>query len=267
MRNIIDDQLDEIARENRIGLMTHVVVGYPTLAVTEKLIRTMARNYVDFIELQIPFSDPLADGTTIQNACEHALQNGTKVADAFAIARQLSHSIHIPLLFMAYFNTVYKYGVEKFCKDAAAAGVTGLIVPDAPLEAAEHEGFLAACKKYSLHNIITLSPTSSIERLEKNAKIASGFAYCMTRAGTTGARNILDPQIGAYLKTVRKYIKTPLAAGFGIAKHEHLEMLTPYANVAVIGSALINIIAASPSQEIEQNVEAFLRGLIHQQAL
>jgi tryptophan synthase alpha subunit len=241
--------------------MTHVVVGYPTLPATTELVRTMAACGVDFVELQIPFSDPLADGPTIQKACEASLARGTKVFDAFETARTLASQVDIPLLFMAYFNTVYKYGIEKFCTDANAAGISGLIVPDIPLEAAQHEGFLEACLKHNLHNIITLAPTSSKERLAKNAAIVSGFAYCMTRSGTTGARRVLDPDIASYLKNVRHSIKVPLAAGFGISTYEHLQTLKPHADIAVIGSALINTIARSDRHEITKNVQIFIKQL------
>lgn len=258
--NSIDKRLDLIKNQQRIGIMTHVVVGYPSLSDTRQLVRTMANSGVDFVELQIPFSDPLADGPTIQRACEQSLASGTKVADAFIIASELSQDVDIPLLFMAYFNTVHAYGVERFCKAAKKAGISGLIVPDVPLEAAEHEGFLAACQKNDLHNIITLAPTSSTERIKKNATIASGFAYCMTRAGTTGARQTLDPGVADYLQIVRKHLDLPLAAGFGIRERQHVEQLKSHANIAVIGSAIIDVIAIDPDK-MQQNIARFLRDL------
>lgn len=260
INNAIDERLKLIKHQQRIGIMTHVVVGYPSLSDTQQLVRTMASNGVDFVELQIPFSDPLADGPTIQQACEASLARGTKVADAFAIASNLSHSVDIPLLFMAYFNTVHAYGVKRFCEDAKKAGISGLIVPDVPLEAAEHEGFLIACKTNGLHNIITLAPTSSLERIKKNAAIASGFAYCMTRAGTTGARRTLDPKVADYLKVVRTHLPIPLAAGFGIRERQHIELLKSHADIAVIGSAIIDIINKNPDK-MQQNVALFLKNL------
>src|SRR5258708_193254 len=138
--NLIDQKLQEIKRNKKIGLMTHVVVGYPSLEETVSIVKTMADAGVDFIELQIPFSDPLADGPTIMQACEKALENGTRVKDAFAVMRQLSREVGIRLLFMTYYNIVFRYGVEKFCKDAKDAGAAGLIVPDMPIdeEAEEH---------------------------------------------------------------------------------------------------------------------------------
>lgn len=261
INNKIDMQLRHIKETRRTGLMTHVVVGYPSLEVTIELVKTMAASGADFVELQLPFSDPLADGVTIQRACEASLAAGTKVKDGFVIASRLSREIEIPLLFMAYFNTVYSYGVERFCKDAQAAGISGLIVPDVPLEAAEHEGFLEACKKYDMHNIITLAPTSSTMRIKKNAEIASGFAYCMTQAGTTGTKVVLDAYLSDYFKMVKKYIPTPLAAGFGIKTNQDLKTIAPYADVVVVGSALIDVIDANRDDPVK-SVEDFLSALL-----
>lgn len=261
INNKIDMQLQRIKESGRVGLMTHVVVGYPSLEATVELVKTMAASGVDFVELQLPFSDPLADGVTIQRACEASLAAGTKVKDGFAVARHLSREVKIPLLFMAYFNTVHSYGVERFCKDAGDAGISGLIVPDVPLEAAEHEGFLEACKNYGLHNIITLAPTSSTARIKKNAGIASGFAYCMTQAGTTGTKVVLDTHLSDYFKTVKRYISTPLAAGFGIKTNQDIKAIAPYADVVVVGSALIDVIDANRDDPVK-GVAGFLDALL-----
>src|SRR5258708_6284881 len=126
--NLIDQKLQEIKRNKKIGLMTHVVVGYPSLEETVSIVKTMADAGVDFVELQIPFSDPLADGPTIMRACEESLENGTKVKDAFSIMKQLSAEVSVPFLFMSYYNIVFRYGVDRFCRDAKTAGASGLIV-------------------------------------------------------------------------------------------------------------------------------------------
>lgn len=259
--NKINDRLAKIKTEQRIGLMTHVVVGYPSLEETITTVETMTQAGVDFVELQIPFSDPLADGPTIQHACETALAHGIKVTDAFAVAEELSQKVDIPLLFMGYFNTVLQYGVEKFCADAAKSGIAGLIIPDAPLEAAEHEGVLVACEKYDLHNIITLSPASTDERLQKNAPVASGFIYCMARQGVTGVQDTLNPQTAQYLERVKRYLDTPLAIGFGISKPEHVQALKGHADIAVIGSAIINILRDTPKANRQRAVKSFLESL------
>ncbi len=145
--NLIDKQLIKIKNENRIGLMTHMVVGFPSLDKTISLVKNMAEAGVDFVELQIPFSEPLADGPTIMGACEKALRDGFKVKDAFDVAANLSKDLEIPLLFMSYYNIVFKYGTEKFCADAKKAGISGLIVPDIPFEEEKHEHFNKFCKR------------------------------------------------------------------------------------------------------------------------
>ena len=259
--NKIDRQIQNIKIEKRLGLMTHVVVGYPSLETTIELVKVMEKARVDFVELQIPFSDPLADGSTIMRACEAALKNGTKVKDAFDIAQKLSREVSIPLLFMAYYNTVYKYGTEKFCKDAKHVGISGVILPDMPIEEEENEHFIKYCGKYSLGNIRVVSPASTNKRLMKNAKVASGFVYFTARQGTTGVKETLDSNIVANLKRVKRYFRIPVAVGFGISKKEHLQALKPYADIAVVGSAIIDVINKSKIQDIDKEVKSFIESL------
>lgn len=259
--NKIDLKLKKLKKEKRLGLMTHVVVGHPSLPKTINLVKVMDGVGVDFVELQIPFSDPLADGPTIMKACEKSLANGTKVKEAFDIASRLSKEVKTPLLFMAYFNTVFKYGVEKFCKDANRVGISGLIVPDMPIEEEECEHFMKYCQKYDLKHIGVISPASTVERLKKNAKIANGFIYFTARQGITGAKEELDPDLITNLKKVKKYFSVPIAVGFGISKKEHLQALRPYADIAVVGSAIISIINKSRESELENNVGDFIKKL------
>lgn len=259
--NLIEKQLTKIKQGNKLGFMTHLVVGYPSLEVTESLLKVMKDAGVDFIELQIPFSDPLADGPTIMRACEKALENGVKVADAFELASKSSKQINIPFLFMAYYNTVFKYGVQRFCQDAQKSGISGLIVPDMPLEEEHGEHFIKYCHEAGLKNIRVISPASTVDRLKKNARIANGFIYCTARQGITGVQKELDPEIASFLKNVRKYFKIPIAVGFGISNKERISQIKPYADVAVIGSAIIDIINRSPATDIERNIQHFFKSL------
>lgn len=256
--NKIDEKLKELETNKKLGLMTHLVVGFPTLEDTIKLAKVMAENGADFIELQIPFSDPLADGPTIMRACGKSLSGGTKVKDAFKIMKTLSSNLSVPLIFMAYFNTVFKYGVERFCHDAKLAGASGLIVPDMPIEEEGEEHFYSFCQKYNLYNIQVISPASTDERLKKNAKVCKGFVYATAHQGITGARNKLDPAISPYLKKVRKFFNIPIAVGFGISKKEHLKQLAPLSDIAIIGSAIIDIINNSRPNEMRKNISNFL---------
>lgn len=258
-----------------IKLMTHVVIGYPSLEATVELVKTMAEAGVDIVELQIPFSDPLADGPTIMKACEKSLENGTRVRDAFSIMCEISEYLTkksvilmqgaqddtVGLYFMSYFNTIFKYGVEKFCKDAKKAGASGLIVPDIPLEEEPQEHYIEACKKYHLNNIRIISPSSTQERLQKNAKIASGFVYFTSRQGITGASTNLDPNLIGNIARVKKYFKIPVAVGFGISKKEHIQALAGHADIAVVGSAIIDIINKSDKENMIENVRNFIHKL------
>lgn len=258
--NNIDKQLEKIRSEKRIGLMTHVVVGYPSLEETVAMVKLMAESGVDFVELQIPFSDPLADGPTIMKACEQALANGVRVKDAFRMASELSKTIKIPLLFMSYYNIVFKYGVQKFCLDAKQAGISGLIVPDMPIEEEGEEHFNQFCLDNNLANIRVLSPASTKKRIQKNAIGAKGFVYCTARQGITGAQQGLDPQVINYLKQVKTEFSVPIAVGFGISTPEHIAMIKPLADIAVVGSKVIDII--NQGKNYQKEVKYLLGNLV-----
>ena len=244
----------------KTDLMTHVVVGYPSLQETEDLILLMDKVGVNYIELQIPFSDPLADGPTIMKACEKSLENGTKVADAFSLAKKVAAKIKTPLLFMAYFNTVFNYGIEKFCEDSKKAGISGLIVPDFPLEEEETEHFNEILKKHELLNIKVLSPASNEDRIKMNAEVGTGFVYCTARQGITGTEKGFDSSVINYLKTVKKHFSIPVALGFGISKKEHVRKMEGLADMAVVGSAILDIINSHP-KAYTKKVEGFLKEL------
>lgn len=253
----LERQLLLVAKK-RIGLMTHVVVGYPTLKDTLRLVKSMEKAGADVVELQIPFSDPLADGPTIMRANDVALARGVGVSDCFEVMRKTACKAEIPLVFMTYYNLVFNYEVEAFCKRAKTVGAAGLIVPDMPLDEEEHEGLTKACKKYGLYNVRLLSPTSTQERIEKNAKLARRMVYCTSQAGTTGVRKELNPNLDRFLKRVRKKIDLPLALGFGISRKEQVEALVGKVEIAVVGSAVIEVI----EKEGVGGVEGFVRELL-----
>lgn len=259
--NLLDKQLEKIKKRKRIGLMAHVVVGYPNLSDTVEIVKVMEKCGVDIVELQIPFSDPLADGPTIMRACEQSLAGGTRVKDSFDVMRKLSAQVSTPLLFMSYYNPVFKYGVEKFCKDAKSSGASGVIVPDMPIEEENAEHFFRECQKNQLYDIRVISPASTDERLRKNAEVASGFIYCTAIQGTTGARGDTDPKIGEYLKKVKGIFDVPVAVGFGISNREQIKLIEPFADIAVVGSAVIDIINSTPTNKMEESIGTFFREL------
>mgnify|MGYP001605930790 CR=1 FL=1 len=222
-------------------LMTHVVVGYPSLAMTRKIALLMAKEGADFLELQIPFSDPLGDGSTIRRANSQSLDNGIQVRDAFLLARRLikRDRIKIPILFMTYFNIPFTYGVEKFCKDANNAGVSGLLIPDYNLDMESDDKLEYHAKKNNLALIRFISLDSDAGRIAFLTKNARGFLYCFSTQGITGQRRHLDQRIFKRLRDLKKHTDLPLAVGFGISTSEHIRALRGKADIAVVGSALL----------------------------
>ncbi len=239
--NVIEKQYQKIKDEHRLGLMTHVVVGYPDLRATREMVKMMAASGVDFVELQIPFSDPIGDGPVIREASTQALAKGVRVNDAFALARQLVQEDHVsaPLLFMTYFNIVFAYGLEQFCADAAATGIAGLIIPDYNLDMEAHEHFDALCRQYNLTLVRFASFDSDEKRLRMHARDAAGFIYCFSTRGVTGTRDQLDPYLVEHLARLHGIFSQPLAVGFGVSSGEQVRALKGHADIVVVGSALV----------------------------
>ena len=258
----IKNQLAKIKAGNRLGLMTHLVVGYPSLEQSRALALAMAEAGVDFIELQIPFSDPMADGPTLMRANQIALANGVTVRNALNLMRDLSSQVKIPLIFMTYFNIVFRFGTDKFCAEAAGSGAVGLIVPDIPLDEEPQEHFIAAAERYGLTAIRLLSPASSERRIRLNAGLAKDFIYFFSRKGITGAQFELDPELPNHLKTVKKISNLPLAVGFGLSSPAQMSVLKGRAEIAVIGSKVVNVYdKAEKGREIDA-VRNFLAGIV-----
>ncbi len=242
----------------KINLMTHVVAGYPSMDECEKIVLAMAESGVSFIEIQIPFSDPIADGPTIMKANEKALLNGVTSDDCFELIKRLKKKIKIPILIMTYFNIPFRYGLEKFCKKAREANVYGLIIPDIQIDEEKYDHYLSICKKHNLHVIQIISPITPEKRLIKIAKVASGFVYCVSSFGTTGERSEFYLELNSYLEKVKKYIKLPLALGFGISNKQQVLNALKYADIAVIGSKMINLYDSCKGDKIAE-IRKFLK--------
>ncbi len=219
--------------------MTHVVVGYPNVGESYEIVKTLVDGGADYLELQIPFSDPVADGETIMHALEVALKNGMNTDRAFQFIDSLK-KYHVPKYIMCYYNQVFRYGVERFIKKAKDLGVEGLIVPDIPPEEEKNEQFIALCNKYSVDSIRVISPSSSEERVRINSKIGKGFLYLVSHFGVTGTKSVFNKSLFEYIERVRKVTDLPLAIGFGISKREQIELLYGHAEIAIVGSAIIN---------------------------
>lgn len=220
-------------------LMTHVVVGYPTLALCEQVVDVLAKSGSEFIELQIPFSDPVADGPTIAAANDVALRNGVTIEEALSFAEKVARKHpHTQFYFMSYLNPILAAGGAKFFARAAAAGIRGFIIPDLPIEEANE--LLQAAKKYDLNIIFVVAPNTSPTRLRLITSKAQGFLYCVARLGVTGKTTQFSADLKTFLTRVKKLTRLPLAVGFGVANMADATAIQKAGgDVVVIGSAII----------------------------
>jgi tryptophan synthase alpha chain len=224
----------------RKALIAYITVGYPDIKATAKIASALAESGCDIIELGIPFSDPLADGATIQKASYHALQRGTTPQACLEVAADISKKIDIPLVFMTYYNPVLNFGLEAFCESCTKAGINGLIVPDLPPE--EGAELETITRKQDLDLVYLLAPTSTEERINEVAERSRGFIYLVSLTGVTGTRDILSPELEGFVKRVRQKAKQPLCVGFGISTTEHARRAASVADGVIVGSRLIQLI-------------------------
>ena len=247
--------------EGRTALRPFVTAGYPDMATCEAIVPALVRGGADVVEIGVPFSDPLADGTTIQRTSQLALENGTRLRDCIALVRRLrrDHGLTVPLILMGYCNPFFRYGLEACVADSAEAGVDGFIIPDLPAE--ESDEVAATCRAHARDLIFLVAPTSTDARLRQVAQRASGFVYCVSLTGVTGARDHLSPELPAYIGRVRATTDLPLAIGFGVSTAEHVAQVGQVADGAIVASALINHLDRFPTAEQPAEAEAFVRGL------
>jgi tryptophan synthase alpha chain len=258
--SVVESAFARARAEGRTAVIPFVTVGYPSLERSEEWLLGVIRGGADLVEIGIPFSDPLADGTTVQRTSQLALQNGTRLADALDMTKRLrsKHRITVPILFMSYVNPMLQYGLERLAADCAAAGVNGFIVPDLPAE--ESDDLLAACRAQGLDLIYLLAPTSTDARIAAVAERASGFIYCVSLTGVTGQRDAL-PDLSQYLERVRARTAVPIAVGFGVSTPEHVRQIGEVADGAVVASAMINYLDTLAASEQQVAAETFVRGL------
>ena len=247
--------LSERLREKKILLMTHIVLGYPSFEAAFETIEAMVGAGVDLMELQIPFSEPIADGPVILRANQRALAAGATVRQSLDFAREVTHSFDIPFLFMSYYNIIFKYGVGRFTAAMADNNLQGAIVPDLPPE--EGADYLAAMEKFNLNPIFIFSPTTSEQRMKYLASFGRGFIYCVARKGVTGTETSFSGQLENYLARCRQATDLPLAVGFGGKEKADIDFLKGKADIAVIGSETIRLI----EKEGIGAVKGFIRGL------
>jgi tryptophan synthase alpha chain len=235
----------ELRSGGELGIVAYITAGDPTLDATHKFVLALAEAGADVIELGVPFSDPLADGPTIQRASERALKSGTTLAGVLDLVRRIRESSQVPLVLFSYFNPLLQMGLEKFAAAAATAGADGVLATDlTPEESEEYRRILRA---HHLDTIFLAAPTSSDERLTKISAASSGFLYLISRTGVTGAKDSLSEELPALLRRVHQFTELPVAVGFGISLPAHVSMLGGLADAAVAGSALVSEIEKAAS--------------------
>jgi tryptophan synthase alpha chain len=227
-------------RERDILLMTHIVLGYPSFEDCHRIVEAMVEAGVDLMELQIPFSEPIADGPVILRAGQRALDNGTTVQACLDFAQDVARRFDIPFLLMSYYNIPFKYGIASFASSMAKMGLEGTIIPDLPPE--EAQGYLEVLKEHQLAPIFIFSPTTSDTRMQYIASFASGFIYCVARKGVTGANTNFSKDLAAYLTRCRRATSLPLALGFGVREKSDIDYLKGKADIAVIGTQTIRVV-------------------------
>lgn len=245
---MLEDYIRQRMEEKEILLMAHVVVGYPSIEESFDLVQTIVDAGVDLMELQIPFSEPIADGPAILKANQAALADGVRVDDTFRFAQKVTGAFDIPFLFMTYYNIVFKRGEERFFTEAREAGIRGAIVPDIPPE--EGESYMAAAAANKVDPIFIFSPTSTPQRINYLARFGRGFFYCVARRGVTGAETDFSTELDEFLSRCRGATQLPLALGFGVSSREDVEFLRGKVEVAVVGSQALRLLNTKGVQEV-----------------
>ncbi len=243
----ISRRFAELRAHGELGIVAYVTAGDPSLDATRTFVLALAEAGADVIELGVPFSDPIADGPTIQRASERALKSGTTLAGVVDLVKKIRASSEVPLVIFSYFNPILQMGLERFADAAAAAGADGVLATDlTPEESADYRKIISA---RGLDTIFLAAPTSTDERLKKISDCSSGFLYLISRTGVTGAKDALPEDLPALIRRARRVTQLPIAVGFGISLPGHVSILGGLADAAVVGSALVNQIERAKSPE------------------
>jgi tryptophan synthase alpha chain len=258
--NRIEIKFRDLKASNKKAFIAFITAGYPDLSVTEKLLREFSRVGVDIVELGVPFTDPMADGPMIQEASQEALKKKTRLTDIIKLVKKARAFTQMPIALMTYFNPVFCYGEGRFCRDAAAAGVDGVIIPDLPPE--EGRQFLRLAAKAGLDAICFISPTTSMRRAKEIVKQARGFIYYVSLTGVTGARKRLAAGLKTNLARLRRLTRKPVCAGFGISTAAQAQEAVRFCDGVIVGSAIVRKIKENlKRRDLARRVAAFVSGL------
>ncbi len=241
---MIAKTFNKLRREGKKAFIPYIMSGDPDLEKTREIVHLFQECGADIVELGVPFTDPLADGPTIQRASERALRNGVTLRKVISHIKEFRQEIKIPIVLMTYYNPIFKYGEELFIHDTKEAGIDGMIIPDLPPdEAAE---FIRLAKKNHLDTIFLLAPTSTDDRIKKVAKASTGFIYYVSITGITGAALLLDSSMEVLLSKIRKYTDKPIAVGFGVSTPEEASAVARISDGVIVGSAIVKKLYNSP---------------------
>lgn len=244
--NRIDLKFNSLKEEKRKAMITFITAGDPNLETTEELVISMEKYGADIVELGIPYSDPLADGLVIQASSSRALANGARISRIMNSVKKIREKSNIPLIYLVYFNSIFRYGIEKFMKESSEVGIDGLIIPDLPIE--ERKEIISIGGKYNIYLVPLVAPTSK-DRIKKITENAKGFVYCISTSGVTGVRNDINTNMKEYMDSISQYTNLPKAIGFGISGPEMAEKFKPYCEGIIIGSAIVKKISERKSRE------------------
>lgn len=246
-------------QENKKLLSIYFTAGYPEIDDTVSIIEALEKNGVDMIEIGLPFSDPLADGPTIQDSSTAALKNGMTTETLFEQLKGIRNTVSIPLIIMGYFNPMFQYGIEAFCKKCKDLGIDGLIIPDLPVDV-YHKEYKMIFEKYDLINVFLITPQTSEERIRYIDSISNGFIYMVSSASTTGAKSGFGEEQTTYFERIGKMnLKNPQVIGFGISNNETFTQATKYAKGAIIGSAFVKHITKHGPKLTHKFIDAIIK--------
>lgn len=252
------NRINQKLQEDKKLLSIYFTAGYPSINNTVSIIQDLEKNGVDMIEIGLPFSDPLADGPTIQDSSTAALKNGMTTEVLFNQLKDIRKSVNIPLIIMGYFNPMLQYGVEAFCKKCKDIGIDGLIIPDLPVDV-YHEEYQHIFEKYGLINVFLITPQTSIERINFIDSVSNGFIYMVSSASVTGSSSGFGEEQTSYFKRIANMnLKNPQVIGFGISDNKTFTQATNYAKGAIIGSAFIKHLTKNGINTIDKFVKTIL---------
>ena len=258
--NRIEKTFERLSKEDETALIIFLTVGFPSVQATLELVPALEEAGADIVELGVPFSDPLAEGLTIQTSSWHSIKQGVAMENCIEVVTALrKNKPDLPLVLMGYYNPILAYGLSGFVKDSSAAGVDGAIVVDLPTE--ESEALRSACTLKDIHLIPLLAPTSSDQRIQEACEKASGFIYCVSVTGVTGARNEVSDRARNLVNRATRFTSVPRVVGFGISTREHVVSVGAYAQGVVVGSALIRLIQEVPSKDMVPKAKEFVARL------